>query len=135
MKDTGLDLATAIGTNVSAVTLGTDVFDGPVRPPEDEYATEACFCIESGGRAAEPDNGKTTRAVFAEVQVRTRGNKDEYASGKTFTDSIFSYTEHATISGYINVRNLTAAPIYIGTDAGGRHEWSYTVEMFYEDTP
>ncbi|KKL19411.1 hypothetical protein LCGC14_2465710, partial [marine sediment metagenome] len=46
-----------------------------------------------------------------------------------------SYTEHATISGYINVRNLSASPIYLGKDAGDRHEWSYTVEMLYEDTP
>jgi hypothetical protein len=106
-----------------------------VRPPEDGYATKAVFCIEGGGPAAEPDNGSTKRTVFAEVQVRTRGDKDDYDGGKDFTDSIFSFTEHATISGYFNVRNLTAAPIPLPQDAGGRYEWSYTVEMMYEDTP
>jgi len=135
VKESGVDLATAIGTNVVAATLGTNCFHGPVRPPEDDYETEAVFCIEGGGPAAEPNNGKTTRVVFAEVQVRTRGDKDDYDGGKDFTDSIFSYTEHASISGYINVRDLSAAPIYLGKDAGGRHEWSYTVEMIYEDSP
>ncbi len=133
MADPAIDLATYIAAQVAGATLGTNVYHGPVRPPEDGYEVEAAFCIESGGPADSPDNGTANRTVYAHVQVRTRGDRDKYGTGKTWTDSIFDATQHGSVSGYVNARNLEARPIYIGTDKGGRHEWSWTVEMIFEE--
>lgn len=125
-------LATSYDASLATATLGTNLFHGPVRPPEDGFATKAAFCWDSGGPPAEPFNGQSTRLVRAYVRVHARGDKDDYNAGKTWAHSLFDAGEHATIAGYINVRNLEARPLYLGADEGGRHRWQWTVEMLYE---
>lgn len=132
MADPALDLATFIGANLATATLGTNAFAGPVRPPEDGYATKAVFCIEGGGPPLEPMNGTSDLLCRGIVEVRARGEKDAYGAGKTWADSIFDEVQHAAMAGYVNVRNLQAAPVYIGTDKGGRPEWTWDVELIYE---
>lgn len=128
------DLATHIGTDVAAATLATNCFHGPVRPVEDGYPAQSVYCFEMGGPPADPFNGESTRLVRAHVKVRVRSAKDKYggSTGKGWADAIYASTEHAAISGYVNVRNLEGSPMHIGQDNGGRHEWSWTVEMMYE---
>lgn len=127
------DLATHLDSAVAGTTLGTNLFHGPVRPPEDGYATQAAFCWESGGPPAEPFNGQSTRLVRAQVRVHARGDKDDYDAGRTWAHAVFAGCEHAAITGYINVRNLEAKPSYLGKDEGGRHRWQWTVEMLFEE--
>lgn len=128
-----IDLATHVGTNVGAATLGTNCFHGPIRAPEEGVPEKAIFFIEGGGPAAEPDNGAATRVVYATVQVWGRSDDDDYGGGKTWVDSIYDAIEHAAITGYINVRNLRAAPSYMGMDDGRRHEWSWDAELIHEE--
>lgn len=132
MPNPEVDLATSYDTALGTATLGTNLFHGPVRAPEDGYPAQAAFCWESGGPAAEPFNGQATRLVRAQVRVHARGNKDDYNAGKVWADSLFDSGEHAVVAGYINVRNLEAAPSYLGADESGRHRWQWTVELLYE---
>lgn len=138
MPDPEQDLAASISTNVAALTFGTNVFYGPERPSKEDTGittdppAEAAFCWESGGPPAEPFNGESTRLVRAQVRVLVRGDKDDYDGGKTLADSVHAATEHASVSGYINVRNLEALPNRLRMDDSGRHRWQWTVEMIFE---
>lgn len=133
MASPAADIATHVASQLAAATLGTNCFYGPERSPADGCATKAVFFIGGGGPAAEPDNGSSSRIIRATVQALVRGEQDEYANGATWAQSIFDEIEHASVVGYINVRNLRAAPTYIGLDPEKFHLWSWDVEMLYED--
>ena len=128
-----ISLATHIADNVSGATLNTNVFHSPVVPPDDYTPAKAVFCLETGGSVASPDCGTAKRTVYPHIQVRVRGEEGDYRGGKEFADLVFRATEHASVAGYINVRNLSAMPNYIGTDNNRRHEWSWYAEMIFEE--
>ena len=51
----GLDVATTIAAAVGSLTLGTNIFNGPVRPASnDGIPHEAVFCFTTSGLTDEP---------------------------------------------------------------------------------
>ena len=133
MPDPQLDLATHIATNVAAFTLGTNCFEGPVRPVEGTIPALAVFCFEFGGEEPQEYNGGAGRTRKPQVIIRVRGNRKQVATGKTQADLIMRAVHTATISGYYNALIIESAPMYIGEDKAGHPEWSMTAELWYEE--
>jgi len=128
-------LAAHLSANIAGLTLGTNVFDGPVRA-EDEASGlmpgEAVYVTLDGGMA--PLDTKGAEVIRqAAVAVRVRSKTDDYAGGRTLAEACWKAAHHAALTGYMDVGCVTSAPAYLGQLADARHEWSFNVECIYGD--
>lgn len=117
-------LAAHLGTSVAALTVGTNLFAGPMRDNA-VIPNDAVFVLESGGPAAEKlldDSGGSNKRITLRVFIRTTG--DSYAAGKTLADSVFDAGHNASLSGYAYCLAESSSPYYFGQDDKGRHQWS-----------
>jgi hypothetical protein len=131
MPNPNRDLATEIASALS-LTLGTNCFYGMVRPPENGIAAKAVFCISSGGPKPTSFLGQTRVRRFSSVQVRVRGEEDDFDGGELFARQVRDAVHHASIAGYIEVEAQVSEPAHLGPDRRGYPEWSIPVEMISE---
>lgn len=130
-----LDIATAIAARVGTLTLGTNVFAGPVRPSPDE----AVFVLASGGGQSVPYRGTDTgsgpdQLRNPSVQVFVRSANEDYASGAALSRTVRNALDCREPTGYVDVRAQQSAPIYLEKDDEGRHRWSLNFSVTVEET-
>lgn len=125
------DLAAHIASALTLV-LGTSVFYGMVRPPEDGIPVRAVFCMPTGGPKPTNFCGVSKVRRFSSVQVRVRYDKDDPDGGIIFARLVRDAIHHATIGGYIEVETQQSEPAPLGLDRQGYPEWSIPVEMISE---
>ncbi len=124
-------VATRIGTEVASLTLGTNLFHGPIRPG----STLAVFCLLDGGPSPIACLGTEQRAERPNVQIHVRGEKGEYSDGLDVAESVRDAVHYAPLSGYIDVRVIESAPIYLGEEDDGQPRWSMNVDLTREVIP
>ena len=128
-----LDLATYIGTNVGALTLGTNLFVGKVRAKSAQIPSKAVFCLAGGGPAPTAyADGTTTNYRQSAIQVRVRDVPRDFGAGQTLARAVRDAVHQKTIAGYVDVYVEQSEPIYINEDSQGHHEWSINVMMTHE---
>lgn len=125
------DICATIAAAVAALTYGTNLFDGPVRPPS-AYVPAACvFVMTSGGPPPQEYNGCPDANLNPNAtQVWVRYNVDDYANGKILADAVYASMRKATPTSTIGAKALQSAPFYIGPDKDGHHEWSLNFRVW-----
>ena len=142
-----LDLATALDTFVATtptpnvtLTLDTNLFAGPVRPPGDGIPEQAVFVNQTGGRLIDTFR-TTTPTRVATLQVRVRGNPDEFGEVDALARDILVKIHNLAVSpvdvsaaNYMAVLNVDGEPLNLGQDDKEHWEFSINVEMTYDNS-
>ncbi len=136
------DLITQLSTNLTELTLGTNAFHGPVRPPDAQslqagtVPVEAVFAVATGGIAPMALNGEGKSIWKPTVQLRIRGDKKDFDGGRTLARTVLEETQFISITSpnvYIDVVLLQGSPAYLGEDRAGNPEWSFTAQLTYTE--
>lgn len=125
----GMTIAQQVATALG-LTLGVEVFNGPVRPEP----TRAVFCLVTGGITPEDiveNSGESYHRP--RVQIRVRDAQQDFAGGEVFATSVRDAVHLQVPAGYIECRAVESAPMYLGPDDQGRHEWSINVELLLRE--
>jgi len=130
------DVAGYLDTNLAALTLGTNLFQGKERAQRDGVIPhEAVFVLAAGGPRPEAYllGGAGPELRYPGVQLITRSNPREFATGQTLARSVRDAVHHAPISGYTDAAVAETEPLYLGEDEDGRHRWSSNLELITEE--
>jgi hypothetical protein len=121
---------------VGALTFGSNLFDGPVRPStQPGVPHEAVFCLASGG----PGPIEFVRANAgpdiknASVQVRVRSEVGDHTGGQALARSVWTALQRASVAGYMSVTAAQSEPVYLGQDDLEHHEWSVNIDTIREE--
>jgi hypothetical protein len=116
-------------------SLGSTVFMGPVRPADPPaIPRRVVFVLETGGIRPEAfmDGANTTYRRFG-VQIRVRGEPNDYQTTRDLAKSVWTNMNLATTSGhtgsYIEIRCDQSNPLYMGRDAYQCDEYSINVTL------
>jgi len=129
----------AIATHLAAaglgLTLGTNLFRGPVRPVSPGVPESAVFVLAGGGPAPVPylDAAEHGDTYFFDVQVRIRGSREAFATTRTLARGIRNALHRASISGYLSVLVRESEPTYLGFDGSERPEFSVNAQLVAVD--
>jgi len=138
MSSVSTDFATHLASQMGSLTLGTNLFTGPVRMVGDYIPTNCVFAYLSSGFLPRPYMGQNEQFRQAFIEVRVRYERDNFASGADFAHEIYDTMDLSefliTDSGsrFVWCKPLTAAPTYISTSKDDFHMWSFTFEVGYE---
>lgn len=127
------DIATYLGGDLAALSLGVNLFYGPVRGADDNYPSKAVFCILDGGPPPLPIWG-TDVVRRSRVALRVRGDRMKYDEGLDLAVSVRASVHYAAIVGYLDTRAEQAEPIFIGNDEDGHPEWVINILMQHRRT-
>jgi hypothetical protein len=102
MATPDITLATYIGANVGALTLGTDLFHGPVTPPDSYVPVKAVFVLSDGGPAPTAFIGETEAWRQHSLSIFVRSDKDDFASGRDLARTVLAAVHYAPLTGYFD---------------------------------
>jgi len=96
-------------------TLGTNLFQGPVRPNSQYVPANALFVLGGGGPPAQRylSGGAQIENRYPSVQITVRNI--DYNTGKTKAEEVHNALQAAKISGYWDCKVEQSAPLYLGT--------------------
>jgi len=129
----------AVATHLAAaglsLTVGTNLFRGPVRPVSAGVPAKAVFCLATGGGAPQPylDAATYGDTWFFDVQVRIRGERQAFATTRTLARAIRNALHRADISGYLSALSIESEPTFLGFDGSERPEFSTNVRLIAVD--
>lgn len=131
-----IDVATYLGTQLGTLTLGTNLFCGPVRghdTPDSGIPDQAVFVLASGGPApgAFLGNSASGEQRFTSLSIRVRSAPNGFQSGQTLARSVRDTLHHAAVSGYLDVAVRESDPAYLGVTEKAQHEWSIGVNLMH----
>jgi len=125
MSQPEITLATYIGSQVGALTYGTNLFPGPMRPSgEGSIPHECVFVISTGGLAPQQFVGMSTSIKYHGAQVMIRGDRKDFQGGLALARSCYDAAHKAPLSGYIDCLVVESDPSYLGEDDDGHPLWS-----------
>lgn len=113
---------------INSLSLGVAAFCGPTRPAEPPAVlNKAIFIQETGGPPAEPYmDGTRSSYRFMRVQVRVRGEPNDYQTTRDLAKTIWSNLQQSSTpmtGSYVRVTCDQSNPFYMGRDAYQNHEW------------
>lgn len=127
-------VAAKLDTDVGALTLGTNLFEGKARAPNDQIPHEAVFVLSSGGAPPLAYGGQTSEEMlFPSVQCIVRSNPRDFFGGRTLAKTVHDALHHQALAGYLDVNVQESEPLYLGEDDTGHHEWSLNFELWIEE--
>lgn len=131
------DVATVLGAAGIGLTLGTNLYTGPMRAHEAEgVPNEAVFVITVGGRSPIDycDHSHTPQLHFPRVQIMVRSDPHDWDGGLALANDIYEAIHSKEPSGYVSARSAESAPIHVGETDNGEFLWSINVDLIKEET-
>ena len=117
------------------LTVGTNLFLGPVREQAAGMPHKAVFCLATGGPSplmhVQGNTGPDIKR--SNVQIRIRSDVGAFAVGQALARSVWSALQRATFTGYMGIACRESEPVYLGQDDTEHHEWSVNVETWREE--
>ena len=109
-----------------SVIASSAIFIGGARRAGNGIPHKAVFVSQNGGYPPSEYMGGVSTTYYARtVQVRVRGDVNDYAAGLTLANAAHNALQRATISGYVRVTCNQSAPMYMGFDEVEHPEWSF----------
>ena len=128
------DIAAKLDTELASLTIGTNLFTGPMRPTSSMVPQRCVFmyCLP-GGNIMNYCNGgaRTPQLYLSTVRVVARSNASGYDDGRDLARSIRDAIHDNPPSGYIMTRIRNSEPDYHGVDDTGSHIFSYDIDVMY----
>lgn len=135
MIDPGLTLASYLAIQLgSPWALGTNLFNGPVRPAGRGVPMRAIFVLPTGGPGSTLYREDSTLEQMFEgtIQIRIRSAHEDYAGGVQLALDVRTELHCQPPSGWNDLRIRESLPNYLGPDATGCHEWSLNAVAWIE---
>jgi len=132
-----IDIATHIGTQLAAWTLGTNLFHAGVRPADEAQLVpaKACFIYPTGGVEPRDFCGEDRAERRSRLQIWVRGDRGDFtetlALARAIRDTV--HRSDATLTDYIQIRAMQSEPIPLGLDDQGLPEYSINIEAFFTE--
>lgn len=118
-------VAASIAAGVASLTVGTNLFTGPMRPAGGGMPGEAVFVLAQGGPSptvyADGGAGHTLREPAVQILCRGESGAGALAGATDQADAILEVVELFTPADAIQALAVESAPNYLGTDEQGRH--------------
>jgi len=114
---------------LSAYTIGTNLFAGPVRPVSAVIPHRAIFVLAYGGPSP-LDKFSGVSIQRHSVQVMVRGNPDAFSVAQADAKACRDALHLATIAGYL--RCAAIQPVYLGLDDTEHPLFSLNLELWRE---
>jgi hypothetical protein len=106
------------------LTPGVNLFRGRVQPAGGAVPARAVFVLLLGGDASSPYLGSARDWQVHRVQVRVRGEADDYASGQLLATAVVQALHRAALPGFTFALVDSPCADPIGHDVQGLPEWS-----------
>jgi hypothetical protein len=120
----------AVATSpLSAYTIGTNLFAGPVRPVSTVIPHRAIFVLTYGGPAP-LDKFSGVSIQRHSVQVMIRGNADAFNVAQADAKACRDALHLGTVTGYMRCAALQ--PVYLGLDDNEHPLFSLNLELWRE---
>lgn len=135
-KDPAADVAAALAT-AGYGTVGTDLFRGPVRPPDADTGmpTRAIFVVDGATGGPEPVGVFGDPALFRRATVQVTVRHEVYDTGDAQAEQIYDTLAAGTLAGgYLALMMLNSQPLFLGQDRSSWYTWTINVEAHYEQT-
>ncbi len=125
------DVATELDGAGISLTLGTNLFTGPLREVSASVPRDAIFIKGLPGGLPERTMGQVDeiRSPLVSVQVRNTS----FNGGDTKVRDIQETLTGVVIAGYLDIATQQSEPLYIGQDNEGLHLWSMIYSLKYID--
>lgn len=131
-----LDVATQMAADSASLTLGTNLFAGPVLEAGNGIPSKAVFVTSATGLL--PTRlFRNVDIVNAMLQIWVRGNPGDVASATEFAHEVWRVTRNMSITSpneYISVLSLGSGPNSLGQNNVEEWEYSWNIEAKYVET-
>jgi len=138
-----IDVANHLGTILPQLTVGTNLFAGPMRPyskaSEGGMPHQAIFCLETGGKPpttyknAQGDGYQLHMLEYPTVQIAVRSDPFGFLAARNLCAAIMDTVNRVNPDAlYIDSQVNDGSPNYLGTDDDGHHMWSINVDLTYD---
>ncbi len=124
-------LATEMGTQVAALTLGTNLFHSTMRAPDGFVPEDCVFAWTGGGVPPLRTMGEPDEIRSAIVMVGVRDSK--YADGNALALSIMNSLRAKSIATYLDLELVNSSPRSLGQDADGLHHFGMEFILTYQE--
>ncbi len=124
-------IATEIGTQVGALTLGTNLFHSTVRAPDVLVPKDCVFAWNGGGVPPLRTMGEPDEIRSAIVMVGVRDSK--YADGNSLAILIMNSLQAQSIATYLDLELVNSSPRSLGQDADGLHHFGMEFILTYQE--
>ena len=140
MAELDEEVVDVINANVAALTKGTNLFYGPIRPPGNGIPNKCVFAFINGGNPPESycDGGAGVSLKQPNVQVMIRsdkGSSDDYGGGSELANDVWeAIHDQSTATGLTyGIKCQQSGPNYLGKDPQDQHIWSINAIVFKEE--
>jgi len=127
-------VAATLNTGIGALTLGTNLFTGPLRPAGNKIPGKAVFVMASGGPQprsySDGGSGHTLREPSVQILCRGEAGVGALSDAQTLADLVFNAVEKFKPAGAIGAFTVESSPNYVGTDEQGRHIFSVNLKCW-----
>lgn len=130
-KNVPNDLGTFLASAGLGLTLGTNIFIGPVRDSMGNIPNDSVFLIGGAGSRPERTMGEVSEIKRAIVHVRVRSRT--FNTGYTLARGIKDAVQGSSITDYIDSYGTDSEPLVLGQDNEGRYMFNLGIAMVYED--
>jgi hypothetical protein len=132
--DPALDFATKLAATNGSLTLGTNLFAGPMHAPDGTYMPElAVFCTVEGGEIPVDycDGSATPKLYTPMIKVVLRTNPGVYSD--TLARAIITDMMSNPPTDYIGCQAFQSVPDYIGGSDKDGHYFTMRFRLIYEE--
>lgn len=112
-----------LAAQVASLTVGTNLFAGPMRAPGAGVPATAVFCRPQAGLVNRPYLGTGTDWKVHQVGVLVRAEQDRFEVGIALAREVHAALHRAELPGYTYCLVDQPAPEYLGADETGCHLW------------
>jgi hypothetical protein len=135
LKDAAYDVAQFLNgktAGATLLTLGTNLFIGPMRDADRAPAGPAVFVLNTGGASPASMLSGERQALFRpSVQVMVRGAADAFAAGEQLARGLHAWLHLHVLAGYVTWYVVDSQPAFLGHDGDQHPLWSLNLEATY----
>lgn len=125
------DVATELDGAGISLTLGTNLFTGPMREVSADVPKNSVFIKGLPGGFPERTMGEPNEVREPLISIQVRNTS--YNGGDTKVRQIQEALQAVTISGYLDIAARQSEPLWLGQDNEGLHKWSMIYSLKYVD--